>query len=797
MAGLDLSSFAGMMAGSSRGPVIAPNLPERSLMWKLIENDTMPQGGKLSPADKQLLRTYIEQGRFPAEVDAKKLEARDLAKIKPKDREWWSFKHPVKAAPPAVKHKDQVRTPIDSFVLAKLEEKNWRLEPIADRVTLIRRAYLDLIGLLPTQKQVEAFIADKSPNAYEKVIDELLASPHYGEAWGRHWLDIAGYSDSVGDAGDRDRVTSWKYRDYVINAFNKNKPYDRFIQEQLAGDQLINCRPLAPPANDTEREALTATGFLRMTADITDNQTIYEVDKYFDAQQKAMETSLKSIMGLTINCARCHDHKFDPILQRDYYKLMAVYQATFDPENWLAGSIGFGPWPSRNVIDVAATDRDQWIKDVTSNNARAVRRDQLVLTALYQRFREEVKAGKDMSEPVRREIVSEVKNNPDLDVDPNAPKDYISDSDLEQRFPELLTMRQELQVKRRASQSKVNPNYIMAVWDVSRTPSPTYILQRGNYLAPGAEVQPGLPLVLDNPDHAFKFPDPKQHPEWNHTGRRLALAQWLTSADNPLTARVFVNRVWQFHFGEGIVSSVDDFGAQGSKPTHPELLDWLAVSFVEHNWDVKWLNKQIMMSAVYQQRSDELAEQAAADPSDKLLWRKAPLRLEAEVIRDSMLEVSGLLNDKMFGPQEALKQASDNQWIEDNKKSNPNRRSVYLAQRRTRPEGFLHVFDGPDMTSDNQTKRFRSALPTQSLALLNNPLIMRTSKAFADQVLEQSHGDVGEALNRAYQAAFLRSPSSDEIAFANKLIASYPEPKQGLRLFVQGMMGANEFLYSF
>jgi hypothetical protein len=337
----------------------------------------------------------------------------------------------------------------------------------------------------------------------------------------------------------------------------------------------------------------------------------------------------------------------------------------------------------------------------------------------------------------------------------------------------------------------------MAVWDVSKAPSPTYILQRGNYLAPGMEVKPGLPYVLDDPAHPFEFPDPKQNPDWNHTGRRLTLAQWLTRPDNPLTARVFVNRVWQFHFGEGIVSSVDDFGAQGAKPTHPELLDWLAVSFVEHGWDIKWLNKQIMMSQVYQQRSEESAAQMAADPAAKLLWRKPPLRLEAEVIRDSMLQVSGLLNDKMFGPQEPLKQAPDGQWVEDASKGNASRRSIYLAQRRTRPEGFLHIFDGPDMTSDNQSKRFRSALPSQSLALLNNPLLMRTSKAFADQVLEQSHGDMDAALAKAYEAAYLRLPAPEELAYAKKLIAAYPEPKQGLRLFLQGMLGANEFLYSF
>ncbi len=796
MAKLDLSSFAGMMAGGASGPAIAPNKPDRSLMWKLIESGQMPMGGKLSPAEKQLIHAYIEQGRFPAAADEAELEARDNAKIKPADRQWWSFRKPVKPAPPAVKNTEQVRTPIDAFILAKLEAHHWKMRAEAGRATLIRRAYLDLTGLLPTAAQVQAFAADRSPNAYEKVIDELLASPRYGEEWGRHWLDIAGYSDTVGDASDRDRDAAWKYRDYVISAFNRNKPYDRFLVEQLAGDQLVNYEPLTKPRPD-QAEAVTATGFLRMTADITDNQTIYEVDKYFDAQQKVMETSLKAVMGLSVQCARCHDHKFDPILQRDYYKLMAAYQATWDPENWLAGSIGFGPWPSRMVLDIDAAQRDTWIKEVTSGGAKALRREQLVLAAIYQRYRAELKAGKNLTDEVRAEIRKEIASDPDLDVDTTLAKDFVSDEDLEKRFPELATQKADLAAKRKKTETKVNPNYVMAVWDVSKSPSPTYILQRGNYLAPGAKVEPGLPYVLDDPKNPFRFPDAKEHPEWFHTGRRLALAKWLVQPDNPLTARVFVNRVWQFHFGEGIVRSVDDFGAQGAKPSHPELLDWLAVSFVEHGWDIKWLTKQIMLSQAYRQAPDEQPEQMAGDPSNQLLWRKAPLRLEAESIRDTMLQVSGLLNNEMGGRQIPLTRGADGQWIEDLKKPSANRRSVYLSYSRTRPQSFLRAFDCPDMTSDQQTERFRSALPAQSLALLNNAIVARAATAFASQLLEQSHGDIGRAVARAYEAAYFREPDADDLALAKRTVAAAGDPKTGLRLFLQAMMGANEFLYSF
>ena len=473
MARLDLSSFAGMMEGSSSGPVIAPGKPERSLMWKMIETDQMPQGGKLSVADKQLIKSYIQYGRFPQaapETEAA-IQAREAAKITPQERNWWSFRKPVKPAVPAVKDTASVRTPIDAFVLAQLEHKGWKMQPEADRTTLIRRAYFDLIGLPPTPDEVKAFNDDKSPNAWEKVIDHLLASPHYGEQWGRHWLDVAGYSDSRGDAGDSDREVAWKYRDYVINALNKNKPINQFIMEQLAGDQMVNYKHLAIPTPD-QIEPLTATGFLRTTADITDNQTIYEVDKYFDAQQKAMETGLKALMGVTIQCARCHDHKFDPFLQRDYYKMMSIFHAVWDPENWLPADLNHGPWPSRMVLDMEPDARAAWIKDVTSNDTKALRRLDDLLEAFYQRYRAELKGGRDISDPAKRaQMRKDIEADPDLEVDRNAPKDGISDQEMDKRYPELAQWKDEIQAKRyaRRSQSKIPPNYIEASWDMSKT----------------------------------------------------------------------------------------------------------------------------------------------------------------------------------------------------------------------------------------------------------------------------------------------------------------------------------------
>jgi hypothetical protein len=797
--GLDLTTFNGMMAGGSSGVIIVPGKAKDSLLHKVLESGKMPVGGKITPAEKQLIAAYIEQGRFPSNVDEAAAKARETAIVTAEARNWWAFRKPVKPAAPVVRNREQLRTPIDAFVMARLEEKGWGMQQEAGRVRLLRRVTLALLGLPPTPEEVKAFLEDRSANAYEKVVDRLLASPHYGEHWGRHWLDVAGYSDSRGDAGDTPRETLWKYRDYVIDAFNRNKPVDQFLIEQFAGDQLVNYKPGTTPKEE-EVEALTATGFLRTTADITDNQTIYEVDKYYDAQQKVMETSLSAVLGLTIGCARCHDHKFDPILQRDYFRLMAAYQATWDPENWLAANLSFGPWPSRMIPNVPAEKREAWIKDVTSNDAKAIRRLDDLLEATYQEYRGELKAGGEMGNERRAAIRQAIEANPDLMVDRDAPKDFITDQELEKRYPELAAWKEEIQARRasrRKKQSEINPNFIEAAWDVSKTPSPTYILARGNYLAPTVAVEPGVPAVLDHPEQRFKFPDPSQHTDWNHTGRRLALAQWFVSRENPLTARVFVNRVWQFLFGEGIVRSVNDFGKQGMRPEHPELLDWLAVSFQEQGWDLKRLTKQIVMSQVYRQDSAEVAAYMNEDPSAKLLWRKPPLRLEAETIRDSMLQVSGLLNRKMHGPQEPIQRGPDGQWMEDGVKGDPNRRSIYLSQMRTKPLAFLHSFDAPSMTADSQQQRFRSSLPAQSLAMLNGPLVLRVSKAFAHQVLEQANSDYGTAVSRAFALAYSRPPSEREAALARNAIRQDTDQMEGLRLFLQAVLGANDFLYSY
>jgi hypothetical protein len=793
MGGLDLRSIASVLAGGSGGPAIQPGKPADSLLWKMIESGKMPVGGQpLTTAQKRLIFAWIEQGRFPSLNAA--LDEKRASLITPEARQFWSFRKPVKAAVPTVKNAAAVRTPIDAFLLAELEKKNWSYSKEASRPALIRRVTFDLTGLPPTPEQVAAFVADPSPKAYEELVERLLASPQYGERWGRHWMDVAGYSDSVGNAEDELRPLSWQYRDYVIRSFNADKPYNEFLMEQFAGDQMVNYEPGTKPRPE-QVEKLVATGFLRLAPDLSDTQTIYQVDKWFDAIQASMETSSKAVMGLQFACARCHDHKFDPILQEDYYKISAVYQAAFDPENWIPAALGFGHWPSRYVLMADKAHREAYIQ-AALREFPSIRRDKAGLRREYANYRQMwrneqfAKSGKALA----------VVQAPSEDDDPSGAAAAaaavavgdISDAELEKKYPELGQKAAAIRAREKAYE-KLTPERIWGLWDVSKEPSPTYLLTRGNYLSPGAPVKPGVPAVLDDPSKPFQFPEPKQ--EWHHTGRRMTFAQWLTQPDHPLTTRVVVNRIWQFHFGEGLVRTPDDFGSQGSRPTHPELLDWLAVSFVENGWSWKWAHRQIVLSSAYRQSADEDRTKLAADPANKLLWRKSPLRLEAEVIRDSMLQVAGTLDATMFGKYVPLKQAPDGQWVADAKGGSANRRSLYLLSRRTAPHGFLMAFDAPAMDNGNMPQRFRSALPAQSLALMNNHAMLATASAFAQRVLEEGKGDRNATLRRAYQLAYSRDPRPEETALLGKLLDNSGDA--AWRTICQALLASNEFLYSF
>jgi hypothetical protein len=773
MGGLDLRTLESVMAGGSKGASIVPGKPDSSRLWQLVQNDEMPMsGGPLSEAEKGLIREWIEKGQFSSAADAQAAVRKN--KIDDKARQWWSFQKPVKPAVPVVHAAAKVRNPIDAFLEQKLETKGWGIGPEADRRTLIRRATFDLLGLPPTPEEVAAFVADTKPNAYEGLIDRLLASPHYGERWGRHWLDVVGYSDSIGNSTDEIRSLSWRYRDYVIRALNHDKPYNDFLMEQFAGDQMVNYDPAAKPRPE-DIDKLTATGFLRVEPDYGDQQPIYQVDKYYDTIEITTETALKSVIGLQLACARCHDHKFDPILQEDYYKLTAVFQPALDPEKWIAAtSFSYGTWPSRHMLNLEPDEREKWIASV-KEEYQAVRKGRSSMTSMVAKYRAKSAEG----------AAGAAADADATDATPAA--------DLETKYPEVAKAAAELRQHEEAYK-QLDARRIWGLWDVSKTPTQAHILVRGNYLSPGDPVEPGIPAVFDDPRNPFQFPIPQ--PEWHHTGRRLALAEWLTRPDHPLTARVLVNRVWQYHFGQGIVRTPDDFGSQGLRPTHPELLDWLATSFVSNGWSLKWLHKQIMLSAAYRQSSAEDAAKLAADPDNQWVWRKSPTRLEAEAIRDAILSVSGHLDSTLYGEPIQVRKAADGQYVADLPPNSPERRSIYVLTRKSTPLGFLLAFDQPTMDAGNMPVRFRSALPVQSLAMMNNAFVLENSDLLAQRLDREAGEDFDARIRRAYELVFARPPRPDELNLIHTALENNHDPK-AWREFCHALFGSNEFLYSF
>ena len=767
-AGLDLRTLEGVMAGGAGGPVVVPGDPERSRLWSMVRDDKMPKAGPaLSDDEKQLFHDWIEKGQFP-NVDRARAEKRS-ERINDKAREWWSFRKPVKPPVPTVRNASKARTTVDAFIEQKLEEKKWTLGPEADKRTLVRRLYFDLLGLPPTPEQINEFLNDKRPGAYERLVDRLLESPHYGEYWARHWLDVAGYSDSIGNSTDEVRSLAWRYRDWVIRALNQDKPYNEFLLEQFAGDQLVNYDYNAKPKPE-DIDKLTATGFLRLAPDYGDQQPIYQVDKYYDALQATVETSVKAAIGLQFACARCHDHKFDPILQEDYYRLTAAFQPSLDPDKWIpATSFSYGTWPARHMLNVEPDQREKWIADVKDAYS-GVRRLRGQVSAAYAKYRKQSGASND---------------------DDSA--DATNDSALEKQYPELAKLAAEEREYQQKYES-LDGQRIWGLWDVSKDPAPTRILNRGNYLDPGDPVEPGIPAVLDDPQKPWRAPEPQS--EWHHTGRRLALARWLTQPDHPLTARVIVNRVWQYHFGEGIVRTPDDFGSQGAPPSHPELLDWLATSFVQNGWSLKWLHRQILSSAAYRQSSSEDPLKLAADPSNKLLWRKSPVRLDAEEIRDAILVIAGKLDRTMYGPSIPVKKSSDGQFVVDDSKGGANRRSLYLLTRKSTPHSFLLAFDQPTMDAGNMSSRFRSALPVQALAMMNNGFVIQSSKVLAERIQKDAGPEIDDRVRRAFDLVYSRPPRPEELKIIRATLQGKEKDSSAWRVFCQALLGSSEFLYS-
>jgi hypothetical protein len=723
LGGLNLSTPAGyakvLVAGKASDSSLYRHLTGQA-------QPQMPMGGRLTGPEIDLFRKWIDTG---AQFDgAAPLVSSTEPKFTAAQKRYWFFQPVAKPAVP------RPGNPVDAFILAKLDEKHIEPSPRADKITLLRRASLDLIGLPPTPEETQAFLADDSADAFAKVVDRLLASPHYGERWGREWLDLARYADTNGFKADEVRPNIWRYRDYVIQSFNEDKPYDRFIREQLAGDELY-------PNDLTAR---IATGFLRHYTDET-NQPVIELRRQ-ELLNDITDTTGSVFMGLTVGCAKCHDHKFDPILQKDYYRLQSFFASVRAQDNTilLQGDKleeykqQLAEWeaktkPIRDEMDAlvapfAKQERDYYMPRFSAGTQLAINTPPEKRTP-YQALL----AFQGMPQITHADETFVKKLNPEQ----------------KKRFGDLAAQLKEF------DSIKPKPPVAQTVIDNGPVAPPTYVLAGGEWSAHKEEVQPGFLTILD-PRNANV-----------EGGRRAALANWLADPKNPMTARVMVNRIWQGHFGTGIVASSSDFGTVGERPTNQPLLDYLAATFVETGWSVKKMHRLIMLSNAYQQSSAAREPALAADPENKLLWRYPRHRVEGEVLRDAMLLTSGKLNPKMGGPGirpelppgvNAVGYAS---WPVEKDPAEANRRSVYVFEKRVLTYPMFEAFDAPN-AQESCPRRFSTVVPSQALTMMNDKLVLDWSKALAGRVLNDGGLNSAQQIERAYRLALARPPQAEE-----------------------------------
>ncbi len=774
--GLDLRSIEGLRQGSENGAVAVAGDPDASPMIQRVQQQLCPPKGDLlkyfverpSSTEIEKLRDWITAG-MPEQADPVELLAgMPDPHVSDADRQHWAFQPlPKQLAVPVFAEPDAGQ-PIDAFIYRGLVEKGLAFSPPAERSQLIRRVYLGLIGLPPRPDELQRWQEHPSDTWYEELVEQLLASPNYGERWGRFWLDVAGYADSEGgQSEDPVRQFAWKYRDYVIRSFNDDKPWNRFLLEQLAGDELADFRDPDQVTQETV-DNLIATGFLRMGVDETGSRTMNFVPDRLGLIADALNVVSSAVMGLTMECARCHSHKYDPIPQSDYYRFKAIFQGAFDEHDWMS-------WKTRQ-LEVASPQMIQQREAINGPLEEELKGLETSRKALVKSWQDRhyKQNWPKLAPELQQEMLAALKARAtrrslrqvelvelhDREIRPVEAVLAQQHSELAEELQRIDRRTDELQ------EQLLPPLSIRALWDRGR-PSPTYMLIRGEHDRPGRLVAPGVPSVLVGSQTPFLPELPR--PDAPSTGRRLAFARWLTEADHPLTARVLVNRVWSQHFGAGIVKTLDNFGNQGADPTHPELLDWLARNFVDSGWSLKSLHRTILLSRSYRQSSARTPDRDRIDPENQLLSRMTLRRLDAEAMRDSLLAVSGRLDDKMFGPPAPLTVREDGLIMQQPSRSGLFRRSLYLQLRRTEMPSLLSTFDYPEM-QPNCVERSTSTVSTQSLILMNNARIYELAGDFAQRVLEHSGNDPAAAIGRVYRTAFSRSPTEQEQAEATQTL---------------------------
>jgi hypothetical protein len=755
--GLGLDRREAWQKGGDRGPAIEPGQPEVSLVIQAVRHDDetlkMPPKGKLPDREIASLTRWVALGApDPRTGAAPPPKARvDVEQ----GRRFWAFRPPADPTVPEVRDASWPRGTLDRFVLAALEQKGLRPAPPADKVGLLRRATFDLTGLPPTPEEVAAFLADDAPDAFARVVDRLLASPRYGERWGRHWLDVARYADSNGLDENVAHGHAWRYRDYVIAAFNADKPFDRFLVEQLAGDLL-------PAGGDEEakRERLIATGFLALGPKVL--AEVDETKMEMDIVDEQVDTVGRAFLGLTLGCARCHDHKFDPISAEDYYGLAGIFRSTRTMETF------------KKVA--------RW-----HENSLAGPEGQARLAEHERRVAEQKRAIEDLTRRANEQLQSASSEGSDLPKDPEA--QYP-----EETKAELKRLREALAALERAASEMPT-----AMGVTEGQVADVRVHLRGSHLTLGEEVPRRVPIVLAGGGQpAFA----------SSQSGRLELARWMADPDHPLTTRVMVNRIWRWHFGRGLVPTTDNFGAQGERPTHPGLLDWLARRFVDSGWSVKAMHRTILLSATYRMSSVHDPEAAAIDPENRLLWRFSPRRLEAEAIRDALLAVSGRLDPEMGG---SLLKVKNREYFFDHTSKDTTsydspRRSVYLPVVRNHLYDAFELFDYADAGVVNGDRATTTVAP-QALFLMNGGLVEQAACDLAVALLDDGPADDEGRIRRLYLRAYGRPATGAEVAraaafldrFAGGLADRISDASERRRLawqaLGQAVLASSEFLY--
>ncbi len=963
---LDLSSAAVVLRRQE--PLIIPGKLDDSLLWQRVLADEMPPKKPLTDAEKAILKEWIEGGAKWGKTDP--IDRYAISTDKRAGADWWSLQPVKRTEVPVAKANAWIKNPVDAFVLAKLEGKGLIPSPPANPQLLIRRVYFDLIGLPPTPKEMEDFVSDQDPQAYEKLLDRLLASPHYGERWARHWLDVARYTESQGFEYDRIRPNAWHYRDYVIKSFNEDKPYNLFVQEQLAGD-VIN---FASPQADVTSEGIVATSLLVCGPWDQAGNSQANVTQRMITREEEMEDLVsvvgQSFMGLTINCARCHSHKYDPISQVDYYRFKSVFEGVRHGERSLATKSESSAWNKKVVsLQRAISDTEKKISQIEqearkkiqanldqddrtvgrrrvigpspmarwtfNDNAKdqigsmhgelmgsaIIRNGRLIINGESQYFRT-ASLAKDIREKTLEawvalptldqggggvitlesadggtfdSIVYAERNKRTWMVgsngfsrtrDFNTAQETVQGSDLihvaityagdntitmyrngkqhgdaykqdslqtykageahvllglrhtgagngflngairsaalydralkaeemaasfasgpdggpcvtNEQMLAVMTGEQSQQLNRLKQRTIELRNEIQALPPLSvsyagvrNQPAPTHRLVRGEVTSPAEAVAPGPIAIIKTPNSTFDL-----KPDAPEGKRRIKLAQWLADSRHPLTARVMVNRLWHYHFGRGIVETPNDFGFNGARPTHPELLDWLSAEFVETKpaWSIKRMHKLIMMSATYRQDSKYNERSAALDNDNTLLWRYTPKRLEGEIIRDAMLAMSGQLNKKFGGPSFrpflVKNFNSDFYEIKDMIGHEYDRRTIYRIHVNSGKSMLMDALDCPDPSIKTPTRRVTTT-PLAALALMNNSFVQRQAKHLAERVVSEAKSDESKSIALAYAIVLGRSPTSKELKEAAQLVKEH-----GLTTLCWTLFNATEFLY--